>query len=227
MNRISIVIPIFNESENIINLINEIKKNLQKNFIYEIIVVDDYSNDNSYNKIKQTFNDVLVIRNKKNMGQSFSIYTGVKKASYSNIVTIDGDGQNPPDDINKLAKMYFTYKYNLVGGLRLKRRDSFIKKISSKVANNIRTFFLKDNCLDTGCSLKIFDKEFFLLIPFFKGMHRFLPALFQAYGAKTHFIEVGHRPRTKGKSKYGTIDRLIIGTKDLIKVLYLIKRIKK
>ena len=160
------------------------------------------------------------------MGQSFSIYTGVKKASYSNIVTIDGDGQNPPDDINKLAKMYFTYKYNLVGGLRLKRRDSFIKKFVPKL-QIILELFLKDNCLDTGCSLKIFDKEFFLTHPFFKGMHRFLPALFQAYGAKTHFIEVGHRPRTKGKSKYGTIDRLIIGTKDLIKVLYLIKRIKK
>ena len=161
------------------------------------------------------------------MGQSFSIYYGVHASNYNDIVTLDGDGQNPPKDISKIANIYFSSNYKLVGGLRLNRKDNAIKKISSKIANKIRSFVLNDKCIDTGCSLKIFNKTYFLNLPFFNGMHRFLPALFLAYGCETYYIEVGHRARSKGKSKYGTIDRLIRGIKDLIKVLYLIRRIKK
>ena len=227
MNKISIVIPIYNEKENIINLIEEIKYNLSNSFKFEIIVVDDFSTDGSYTEVKKKHTDIILIRNKKNLGQSHSIYIGVQSSNYDHIVTIDGDGQNPPVDIIKIANIYFGSSYKLVGGLRLKRKDNAIKKISSIIANKFRSFILKDKCIDTGCSLKIFYKKSFMELPFFNGMHRFLPALFLALGCETYYVGVGHRPRIKGKSKYGTIDRLIRGIKDLIKVLYLIKRLKK
>lgn len=228
MQTLSIIIPVYNECESIKSLIIEIENVITNKFKYEVIIINDGSTDNTYelitNEIKNP--NVYIYNNEINMGQSYSINKGIKLTNYTNIVTIDGDGQNPPKDIIKLANLYFSNKYKLVGGLRLKRRDSIIKKISSRIANSIRSYILKDNCSDTGCSLKIFDKEFFLKLPYFNGMHRFLPALFINFGAKTHFIEVGHRQRKSGKSKYGTFDRLIIGIKDLIKVLYLIKSFK-
>ena len=156
MNKISIVIPIYNEKENIINLIEEIKYNLSNSFKFEIIVVDDFSTDGSYTEVKKKHTDVILIRNKKNLGQSHSIYIGVQSSNYDHIVTIDGDGQNPPVDIIKIANIYFGSSYKLVGGLRLKRKDNAIKKISSIIANKFRSFILKDKCIDTGCSLKIF-----------------------------------------------------------------------
>ena len=168
------------------------------------------------------------IKNKKNIGQSFSILAGIKNSIYDTIVTLDGDGQNNPEDIPKLLEIYFNQdKYYLVGGLRLKRKDNFIKRISSKIANKVRQSILKDNCSDTGCSLKVFSKKIFLQFPEFKSMHRFLPALFKGYGYGTYFIEVEHRNREKGKSKYGTLDRLFRGIFDLINVKLMINKINK
>ena len=116
----------------------------------------------------------------------------------------------------------------MVGGIRKKRQDSFIKILSSKIANYIRSKILNDNCKDTGCSLKVFSKNIFLEFPYFDGIHRFLPALFKGYGHKTDFINVNHRVRKYGKSKYGTIDRLFRGIRDIIKVKNIInKQIKK
>ena len=228
MKKISVVIPIYNEQDNIVSLIEEIKLHLSNKFIFEIIIVDDCSTDLSYKNIKNNkeHNDVIVLKNKKNMGQSYSIHYGIKFSKFKNIVTLDGDGQNPPKDIQKIAKCFFSNKFELVGGLRLNRKDTYIKKVSSKIANKVRSSILKDNCLDTGCSLKIFNKDFFLKLPYFNGMHRFLPALFLAHGGNTFFVEVEHRIRLKGKSKYGIFDRLVRGIKDLIKVLYLINKIK-
>ena len=229
MKSLSIIIPIYNEAENIFSLISEIEIILKDNFNYEIIIIDDGSSDKTQEMFKKNTYDsnLSIYLNKSNLGQSYSINKGIKLSKFDNIVTLDGDGQNPPKDILKIAKIFFSNKYELVGGLRLKRKDSIVKKLSSKIANSIRSFILQDKCLDTGCSLKIFDKKFFLKLPYFDGMHRFLPALFLNYGAKTFYIEVDHRPRTKGKSKYGTFDRLIRGIKDLIKVIYLINRARK
>ena len=123
--------------------------------------------------------------------------------------------------------MIFTYfsddNLKLLGGLRLNRQDSVIKILSSKIANSIRSFVLKDNCSDTGCSLKIFDKNIFLDFPFFNGIHRFLPALFLGYGYKTEFITVSHRKRLHGISNYGTLKRLFNGIIDIYKVMKIIK----
>ena len=114
----------------------------------------------------------------------------------------------------------------LVGGIRLKRKDNLIKKISSKIANSVRSKFLNDGCVDTGCSLKVFDKNIFLNFEFFDGIHRFIPALFSGFGYKTFFINVDHRKRKYGRSKYGTLSRLINGLRDMIKVKKMINKNK-
>jgi len=228
----SIVIPFFNEEKNINILIDEIIKNLSNhNFTYEIIAVDDCSTDET-NKVLQkiTHNsqlEISIIKNISNLGQSKSILNGVKASKYNAIVTLDGDGQNNPADIPKLVNKYFKLKkYSLIGGIRAKRKDSFLKRISSRIANNVRSLILNDNCSDTGCSLKIFDKNIFLSFPFFDGIHRFLPALFTGYKLKTMFINVDHRPRRFGYSKYGTIKRLIKGIIDIYRVIKIIKKYK-
>lgn len=219
----SVVIPIFNESENIIELLNEIQKNL-KSFYYEIILIDDFSNDDTIHKINNyNKKNIELIKNSKNLGQSKSILKGVKIAKAQNIITLDGDGQNDPSDIPKLFSVYNSNDVGLVSGLRLNRKDSFIKKFSSKIANKIRSFILNDDCIDTGCALKIFNKNYFLEMHYFNGIHRFLPALFKGYGHKVMFVSVNHRFRKYGKSKYGILKRLFVGIFDIVRVLIIIK----
>jgi len=228
----SIVIPLFNEGKNIYNLINEIFSTLNNNdlFKFEIILVNDGSTDNTIKilgEIKLTFQNIKVINNKSNLGQSESLRIGISNSSNEVIVTIDGDGQNNPRDIPKLITKFFSEEnIKLVGGLRLKRKDSFSKKIASKLANKIRMKILKDECRDTGCSLKVFDKNIFLNFNFFSGIHRFLPALYKGFGYKTVFLEVDHRKRNFGLSKYGNFSRLVRGIIDLIRVYYVINNKK-
>ena len=161
---------------------------------------------------------------KTNRGQSFSIHKGILHSSFDTIITIDGDGQNDPADIPKLINKYFeSDKLKLLGGIRSKRKDSLIKVFSSKIANKIRSKILKDGCQDTGCSLKVFDKKIFLTFPYFDGMHRFIPALYKGYGFETNFINLNHRKRKYGTSKYGTMNRLFKGIRDIIKVRNILK----
>ena len=224
----SIVIPVYNEEDNIIELYNEIISNLNISN-YEILFVDDCSEDNTLKKINLILSDkkVKLIKNIKNMGQSFSITNGIQNSKYNTIVTIDGDRQNDPKDIKKLIELYFqNEQIFLVGGIRKDRKDNIIKKVSSFLANLIRSKILKDKCMDTGCALKIFDKQIFLSFPYFDGIHRFLPALFIGFKKKTLFINVNHRKRFFGKSKYGVYNRLFKGIRDIIKVYMIIKKFK-
>jgi len=227
-NPFSIVIPIFNEEDNIEILIDEIFLNLNDYSEFEIILVNDGSIDNSSATISNLkYQNLKLIDRSVNKGQSYSILEGVKNSKYQTIITLDGDGQNNPKDIPILLNKYFSDKQlSLVGGIRVKRKDSFIKILSSRIANRVRSFILKDNCSDTGCSLKVFDKKIFLTFPFFTGMHRFLPALFSGFGYKTFFLEVDHRTRKKGFSKYGTFDRLYKGIIDIRKVINILKENK-
>ena len=222
----SVIIPVYNEMENIPILIEEINTTLQNKYNYEIIFIDDCSKDNSYQILNQykNKNQIRIFKNKKNLGQSYSINKGVNNAANNIIVTLDADGQNDPKDIPKLIEAYKKQNVKLLGGIREKRRDNLVKIFSSKIANNIRQAILDDNCKDTGCGLKIFDKNIFLSFPYFNGIHRFLPALFKGYGYKTNFINVNHRERKYGKSKYGTIDRLFRGIRDIIKVKKIINQ---
>ncbi len=225
MRNFSIIIPVYNEALNIVpllKLINEYLKNYQK----EIIVVNDCSTDKTFHELNNLQKNFLfkIISHQKNLGQSYAIRTGVLNSNFKTIVTIDGDGQNDPKDIEKLVNLYFNYEdIKLVAGIRFNRKDNIVKIVSSKIANKIRMVILKDNCPDTGCSLKVFDKEIFLSFPFFNGIHRFLPALFIGYGFKTEYLNVSHNPRKYGKSKYGTIDRMLRGIRDIFKVKNIIK----
>lgn len=228
MNKFSIIIPVYNEEKNIVPLVERIF-NCLDNYEKEIIIVNDCSEDDTLlelNKVKK-YKNLIILNHNINLGQSESINTGIKNAKNETIVTIDGDGQNDPDDIKKLIKIYFENdNIGLVGGIRAKRKDSFIKIYSSIFANKIRMFLLNDDCPDTGCSLKVFNKKIFLSFPFFDGIHRFLPALFIGFEHKTRYVEISHFPRKFGYSKYGTIDRLIKGIRDIIKVMKIIKKNK-
>lgn len=227
MKKFSIVIPIYNEYENIISLHTEIINSIKyiKNTEFEIIFIDDASNDGSKDLLKEIKKkyEIKLINNQINLGQSKSISLGIQSSSHENIITIDGDGQNDPNDIPKLINVYLENNLSLIGGIRKKRRDSFIKIFSSIIANKVRSKLLKDNCKDTGCSLKIFKKSIFLQFPYFDGIHRFLPALYLGFGHKTFFINVNHRNRKFGVSKYGTFYRLIYGIRDMIRVYKIIK----
>ena len=225
MNNFSIVIPVFNEAENIEVLFSEIINSLNKIKDYEIIFVDDSSTDNSYKYFKkiERHNFVKIIKHNNQLGQSHALLSGIKSANYKTIVTCDGDGQNVPIDILKLLDVYFKKPdISLVGGLRTQRHDSMTKTISSKIANGFRSYILEDKCSDTGCGLKVFSKEIFLKLPFFDGIHRFLPALYKGFGYNTIFIPVKHRKRIKGNSKYGTFDRLFKGLVDIVRVYKII-----
>lgn len=220
----SIIIPVYNEKDNITELIQEISSSVDNRYKFEIIIIDDGSDDGTKTILRNLSNlqYISVVFHKKNIGQSASILTGIKKARYKNILTIDGDLQNDPNDINKLLNKFFEKGYDLVSGIRTKRKDNLIKIISSIFANKVRSFVLKDNCKDTGCSLKIFNKETFLQFPFFDGIHRFLPALYNGYNKKICYVSVNHRYRVYGKSKYGTYKRLVRGIYDTIKVYKII-----
>ena len=225
----SIVIPCFNEEKNILNLLKEIKESLA-GLKYEIIIIDDSSTDLSLEILNQARNfieNLVIIENKINKGQSYCIYQGIKLAKTKTIVTIDCDGQNNPKDIPNLLDLYTKNKeVFLVGGIRQIRKDSLTKVISSKFANYFRNLFLRDECKDTGCSLKVFDRNTFMKFPFFDGIHRFIPALFRGLNKETIYVNVDHRRRLFGISKYGTIKRAFKGIYDIFKVLQILKKIK-
>ena len=222
----SIIIPIYNEAQNIEKLIKEIFASLINYRDFEVILVNDASIDNTIeivSKLQKQYN-IILLNNSLNRGQSFSIFKGIEDSNNEIIITLDGDGQNNPIDIPVLLEYYLLNKnISLVGGIRKNRKDSFVKKISSKIANKVRSRILNDRCDDTGCSLKVFSRSIFLKFSYFDGIHRFLPALFKGYGYKCFYIKVDHRAREKGYSKYGTIDRLYKGIIDIIKIRKIIK----
>ena len=225
---ISIVIPIYNEQDNIIQLINEVRAALEKKINYEIIVVDDGSDDNTYeemNKIKKINKNITFISHKKNYGQSIGLRTGIIEANSEYIVTLDGDGQNDPRDILKLINSFDTgVSFMMVIGNRVNRIDSIAKKLASRLAFQIRKLLLKDTTPDTGCAIKVFRKKDFLQLPFFNHIHRFLPFLFNTFGGKIVSIPVNHRPRSSGISEYSNFQRLLVGINDLYGVIWLRKR---
>jgi len=230
--KISVVVPVHNEADNIIPLINEIVDAMAVAEQYEIIYVDDGSSDATETILQQALQHVKnlrVIKHQHSYGQSTAIYTGIKASRYPWIATLDGDGQNDPSDIPSLYNMLIekqktTPNLWMVAGWRDKRHDSHWRLLSSKVANTVRSSLLGDNTPDTGCGLKIFSREGFLSLPYFDHMHRFLPALVLRAGGQVISEPVNHRARTRGQSKYGTLDRLWAGVTDLLGVIWLQKR---
>jgi dolichol-phosphate mannosyltransferase len=222
----SVVIPVFNEEGNILELLKEIQDAFtsikEKN--YEIICIDDASSDNTFQVLlgaKTTIKNLRILKHQNRSGQSTALRTGFLHSKGKLIITLDGDGQNNPTDIPALIDNYKQNGLPLVCGIRVKRQDSLIKKFSSRFANLIRSLILNDGIKDTGCGLKLFEKEVILRIPFFNHFHRYIPALVKREGYNYTTVPVKHRHRQKGASKYGTIDRLIAGIIDLLGVLWL------
>ncbi|MGR9012468.1 MAG: glycosyltransferase family 2 protein [Gammaproteobacteria bacterium] len=231
---ISVVVPVYNEADNICALIAEIVTVMSQAKAYEIIYVDDGSNDDTASVLKrtqQTVKALRVIRHRQSCGQSTAIHTGVKAASYPYIATLDGDGQNDPADIPRLYDVLAEHRKSsgnlwMVAGWRNKRYDSAWRLFSSKLANAVRSSLLGDKTPDTGCGLKVFLKDEFLGLPYFDHMHRFLPALILRAGGQVISEPVSHRVRAHGRSKYGTLDRLWVGIVDIVGVMWLQRRAK-
>jgi len=229
---LSVVVPVFNERDNVVPLIEEIVAALRGRTMLEIVYVDDCSRDDTLAVLREArarFPELRVVRHLSQSGQSTAVRTGVKAARGAWIATLDGDGQNDPADIPKLlaARDAGDARVRLYAGWRVDRRDDFLKRISSKIANGVRSRLLRDATPDTGCGLKLFEREAFLDLPSFDHMHRFLPALMQRAGHGVQSVPVGHRPRTRGVSKYGMWNRLWVGISDIRGVAWLIRRGKR
>ena len=228
IHQISVVVPVRNEAGNVAGLIGEIDAAL-KHIKHEIIYVDDGSTDDTYSQLKTLqaqFTQLKIVRHTQSCGQSTAVRTGVKAAQYDWVATLDGDGQNDPADISKLM-VAIGDDIELAGGnRRASRRDTWVKRMSSVIANTVRSKMLRDDTPDTGCGLKVFKRDVFLDLPYFDHMHRFLPALIKRRGGKIVSVPVTHRNREHGKSNYGTIDRLLVGIVDLFGVAWLQRRAK-
>ena len=239
---LSVVVPVRNEEANIQPLIAEIRAALA-GVDHEIIYVDDGSTDGTAAQllaaqvgalqagaIQAGLPGALVLRrHRSSCGQSAAIVTGVRAARGAWIATLDGDGQNDPADIPALfaRAQAGTGGPLLVAGHRTRRRDSWTKRQSSRIANRVRAARLHDATPYTGCGLKVFRRAAFLELPCFDHMHRYLPALFIRAGGEVVSVPVNHRPRTQGRSNYGTLDRLWVGLFDLVGVAWLQRRWKR
>jgi dolichol-phosphate mannosyltransferase len=218
---ISVIVPVFNEEENMSILQTELRAALARRD-HEIIFVDDGSADRTFDRIEPAPN-VRVIRFERNTGQSAAIYAGLQSANGGTVVLIDGDLQNDPADIGRLLAE-IERGADLVCGYREKRRDTVIKRITSRIANFVRSRFVKDYVRDTGCTLKAMRRECVGALVPFKGMHRFIPALIRAAGYRLVEVPVNHRPRRYGKSKYGLGNRAVRATIDMFGVRWLLSR---
>ena len=228
---LSVVVPVHNENENLRPLIEEIEASVAGLGGHEIVYVDDGSTDDTLarlDSLRPEFPRLRVLRHKRCCGQSTALRTGILAARGEIIATLDGDGQNDPANIPAMLEAWKNLNQSgqgaLVAGYRRNRKDTGWRRFSSRFANRIRAALLGDETPDTGCGLKLFGRELFLNLPYFDHMHRFLPALAKRAGANIVSVEVNHRPRTRGQSKYGTWHRLWVGIWDLIGVMWLQRR---
>ena len=229
---VSVVIPVRNEAENVAALLSELATHLKECGSFEIIYVNDGSTDNTESELTRLMQDrpwLRQIKHQASCGQSAAVRTGVRHAHASIIVTLDGDGQNDPAFIPKLldALRAGAPRIGLVAGQRVGRKATAFKKLQSRIANITRNLILRDGTRDTGCGLKAFPRDVFLALPYFDGLHRFLPALIRREGFEIAYVDVIDRPRLAGKSNYGMWDRLWVGILDLVGVWWLIRRRRK
>lgn len=232
--QISVVVPVRNEAPNIAPLVEEITAALA-GVPHEIVYVDDGSTDataEALRSLAETLPALRVLRHAASCGQSAAIVTGVRAARGAWIATLDGDGQNDPADIPALWDLARREAAPdkaplMVAGWRTKRQDTQVKRLSSRWANAIRARLLGDATPDTGCGLKLFPRDLFLSLPAFDHMHRFLPALVLRQGGRVVSQPVNHRPRMRGQSNYGTLDRLAVGVVDILGVMWLQRRWKR
>ncbi|GLQ05952.1 glycosyltransferase family 2 protein [Sneathiella chinensis] len=227
-NRVSVVVPVLNEAENVGTLVREIGAAMD-GWDFEMIFVDDGSTDRTVEVLRdlaKEFPTLRCLHHLKRCGQSAAIRTGVKHASGGVIVTLDGDGQNPPSEIPRLARHLIEADagVGLVQGQRAKRQDTLWKKVGSRLANKIRQGLLQDGVKDSGCGLKAFYRSAYLELAYFDHLHRFMPVMMIREGYRVAVLDVSHRERQAGTSKYGNLQRALVGIYDLLGVVWLRKR---
>ncbi len=221
---LSIVIPAYNEAGNIAPLLSEIGAAFRGRS-YEVIVVDDCSDDGTASDIDRSEIPVRLLTHARRAGKSRALVTGFRAASGAWIATLDGDGQNDPADLAAIVAEHCGRKPEfIVAGVRKRRNDGVVKLVTSRVANFIRKRMLRDNCRDTGCGLKVMPGEFARSLPYFDNMHRFFPALARRAALDVVEHPISDRPRRHGMSKYGFFDRAAVAFLDLVGVYWLIRR---
>ena len=223
---LSIIVPVFNEAENVLPLVQEVTNAMSgQTRGYELVFVDDASTDDTWSKIQEAHRldpRVRGLRHARNSGQSAALWTGLQNSSSPILATLDGDLQNDPADLPRLLSELD--RVDFVSGMRLARRDNFIRRASSKIARQARKLILKVDFRDTGCAIRVFKRSSLDGLFPFNGLHRFLPLLVQGNGAKTLEMQVNHRPRVAGISKYGVWNRLGRGVYDLFAIAWYQKR---
>jgi glycosyltransferase involved in cell wall biosynthesis len=227
---LSLVIPARDEQGNIASLLTETFGIMRDYPGFEVVLVDDGSNDQTLATARRAADAVggrlVAVRHEQSIGQSGALATGVRRATGQLIVTMDGDGQNDPADIPALLQKAYSMRSRdfCIAGYRKNRKDTAWKRFQSRLANRIRSAFLHDGVPDTGCGLKLFPKSTFLKLPWFDHAHRFIPALIKGLGGEIAVVEVNHRPRTAGISKYTAWNRAWVGIVDMIGVMWLVHR---
>ena len=227
---LSVVIPVKDEAANVAPLVAELRAALDGLLDYEIVYVDDGSEDGTAAEVARLQAEaphLRLLRHMRSCGQSAAIRSGVRAARAAWIATLDGDGQNDPADILKMWRMGLSAPMApllLIAGYREDRQDSWTKRFASQIANRVRQWMLGDGTADSGCGLKLFPRSLYLDLPYFDHMHRFLPALALREGGIVRSIRVNHRARRGGVSKYGVFDRLGVGIVDLFGVIWLKRR---
>lgn len=226
---ISVVVPVKDEAGNVVPLAHEIAAALAGES-YEMVFVDDGSADATVTELLQLKPElpVRLLAHGRNLGQSRALRSGIVAARGDIIVTLDGDGQNDPADIPAMIAAFRAEAgdplFAMIAGQRRKRQDKWSKRAASRFANRVRRRLLNDHAMDTGCGLKVFRRESYLALPYFDHMHRYLIALMLREGCRIGFVNVNHRPRQTGRSKYGVFDRLAVGITDLAGVMWLNRR---
>jgi len=229
---VAVVVPVRNEAGNIATLVAEIAAALDGQWRFEVIFVNDGSSDGTESELKRLMAQypfLRRVRHKQSCGQSAAVRSGVSAARAPVIVTLDGDGQNDPAFIPAMLRALGVGSphVGLIAGQRVGRKASGFKKLQSRIANAVRGAVLRDGTRDTGCGLKAFRRDLYLALPYFDGLHRFLPALVRREGYAIGYVDVVDRPRGAGVSNYGMWDRLWVGILDLAGVWWLIRRKKR
>jgi len=230
---ITLVIPALNEQENIAPLVDEIVAAVDGKVAFEVLFVDDGSTDGTLEEIRKAMRReprVRAIKHDRRCGKSGATLSGVKAARAPLIVTLDADRQNDPADLPAILAAWRDAPAGTVGcvaGQRIRRRDTWLKRLSSRTANKVRRSLLHDDTRDTGCGFKLFPRDVFLAMPQFEGIHRFLPALAKRQGLAIRLVDVQDRPRAAGTTKYGLWNRLWVGIGDMLAVWWMIRRYRQ
>lgn len=225
MDSISVVIPVYNEAENVPPMVDRLKSAFRDwAGPVEFLFVDDGSTDSTFERLRQAQQAdprIRIARFRRNLGQTAAMSAGFRLARGAAVATIDGDLQNDPDEIPRLASML--NEWDAVCGVRVRRRDTLMKRLSSRIGNGFRNWATGDDIVDTGCTLKAYRRECLDRLELFQGMHRFLPTLLKMHGFRVTQVPVSHHPRLRGKTKYGTWGRLWKGLADVMAVRWMKK----